>query len=172
MPAVKWSRDLAAAARRATRSIFVTVCSASWLPALSRSRLCPPPHGVESLECFGSARLLLELPSGSPMMAAPSSGSSLPKLPTYEELQAERDLKESFAQLVTDHEDIQGLFKKVASQLEATPELGEDHELTNEWDRLFKVCRSAVTFDYLLIEHLSETQEAIQRFTVECESMC
>lgn len=61
------------------------------------------------------------------------------RLPSYEELQAERDLKDSFAQLARDHEDIQGLFKSVSSQLETTPQIGEDNELSKEWDQLFKV---------------------------------
>lgn len=64
---------------------------------------------------------------------------SPPHLPTYEELQTERTLKDSFAQLARDHEDIQGLFKNVAKHLETTPEIGEDHALSKEWDRLFKV---------------------------------
>ena len=78
------------------------------------------------------------------MMAAPSSsepfsGPSM-RLPSYEELQAERDLKETFAHLEKDHEDIQGLFKKVATELETTPQIGEEHELTQEWNQLYKVC--------------------------------
>lgn len=60
--------------------------------------------------------------------------------PSYESLQAERDLKESFAQLSRDHEEIQGLFKKVAAQLESTPKIGDEHELCREWNALFKVC--------------------------------
>ncbi len=66
-------------------------------------------------------------------------GSTLSKLPSYEELQAERDLKQSFASLSRDHEDIQQLFKSVASKLETTPKIGEDNELCKEWDQLAKV---------------------------------
>ncbi|THG94362.1 hypothetical protein EW026_g7097 [Hermanssonia centrifuga] len=65
-------------------------------------------------------------------------GSTLFKLPSYEELQAERDLKQSFASLSRDHEDIQQLFKSVASKLETTPKIGEDNELCKEWDQLAK----------------------------------
>ena len=72
-------------------------------------------------------------------MADVAPPRSPPHLPTYEELQTERSLKESFAQLARDHEDIQGLFKNVAKHLETTPEIGENHELSKEWDRMFKV---------------------------------
>lgn len=68
-----------------------------------------------------------------------SAGPSHARLPTYEELQAEKDLKESFAQLSRDHDEIRHLFKSVANQLETTPRIGEDHELCMEWDGLFKV---------------------------------
>lgn len=61
------------------------------------------------------------------------------QLPSYEDLQAERDLKGSFAQLLKDHEEIQRLFKSVSSQLETTPKIGEDHDLCREWNALFKV---------------------------------
>lgn len=64
----------------------------------------------------------------------------LSRPPSYEELQAERDLKGSFVQLLKDHEEIQRLFKSVASQLETTPKIGEDHDLCREWNTLFKVC--------------------------------
>lgn len=68
-----------------------------------------------------------------------AASSSLTPLPTYEDLQAERALKGSFAQLLQDHEEIQRLFKSVAAQLETTPKIGEDHDLTREWNALFKV---------------------------------
>ena len=70
----------------------------------------------------------------------PAAGLSELRLPTYEELQAERDLKAQFAQLAKDHEEIQRLFKSVAGQLATTPKIGEDHELCREWNGLFKVC--------------------------------
>ena len=71
-----------------------------------------------------------------PISLEPSSHA---KLPSYDELQAERELKETFAHLEKDHEDLQELFKKVATQLETTPQIGEEHELTKEWDQMFKV---------------------------------
>ncbi|KAI0798560.1 hypothetical protein BC629DRAFT_229941 [Irpex lacteus] len=58
--------------------------------------------------------------------------------PSYEDLQAERDLKGSFAQLLNDHEEIQRLFKSVAAQLDTTPKIGEDHDLSREWHQLQK----------------------------------
>ncbi|KAI0339948.1 hypothetical protein BDW22DRAFT_1361006 [Trametopsis cervina] len=61
-----------------------------------------------------------------------------PPPPRYEDLQAERDLKGSFAQLLKDHEEIQRLFKSVSAQLESTPQIGEDHALSREWEQLFK----------------------------------
>ena len=73
------------------------------------------------------------------MSSEPPVTPSLAQLPTYEELQAERDLKGSFAQLLKDHEEIQRLFKSVASQLETTPKIGQDHDLTREWNTLYKV---------------------------------
>ena len=42
------------------------------------------------------------------------------KLPSYEEIQAERELKETFAHLEKDHEDLQELFKKVATDRKST----------------------------------------------------
>ncbi|KIP06999.1 hypothetical protein PHLGIDRAFT_35691 [Phlebiopsis gigantea 11061_1 CR5-6] len=68
----------------------------------------------------------------------PVTGFSEARLPTYEELQAERDLKSQFAQLAKDHDEIQRLFKSVAGQLATTPKIGEDHELCAEWDALYK----------------------------------
>ena len=61
------------------------------------------------------------------------------RLPSYDELRAEHALKESFAQLARDHDEIQRLFKSVAAQLETTPRIGEEHALCAEWDALFKV---------------------------------
>jgi len=67
-----------------------------------------------------------------------SASSSQPQLPSYDDIQAERDLKESFVHLLKDHEEIQRLFKSVAAQLETTPKIGEDHDLCREWNQLFK----------------------------------
>ena len=61
------------------------------------------------------------------------------RLPSYDELQAERDLKETFAQLEKDHEDLQGLFRKVSIELETSQQIGEEHQLAKEWDQLSKV---------------------------------
>ena len=72
-------------------------------------------------------------------MPAEASTSSSNQLPSYEDIQAERDLKESFAQLLKDHEEIQRLFKSVATQLDTTPKIGGEHELTTEWHHLAKV---------------------------------
>jgi hypothetical protein len=73
-------------------------------------------------------------------MSAEISNNTSAQPPTYEELQAERDLKVSFAQLLKDHEEIQRLFKSVSAQLESTPKIGEDHDLTREWNQLHKAC--------------------------------
>ena len=96
------------------------------------------------------------------------------KLPSYEEIQAERELKETFAHLEKDHEDLQELFKKVATQLETTPQIGEDHELTKEWDQMFKV-RSAYAYSLTVRSGVNadqynpEAQEAVQGFAAECK---
>ncbi|KAI0084928.1 hypothetical protein BDY19DRAFT_968876 [Irpex rosettiformis] len=71
------------------------------------------------------------------MPAEGSTGSSN-QPPSYEDLQAERDLKESFAQLLKDHEEIQRLFKFVSAQLDTTPKIGDDHDLSREWHLLTK----------------------------------
>ncbi|THH29274.1 hypothetical protein EUX98_g4928 [Antrodiella citrinella] len=57
-------------------------------------------------------------------------------LPTYEEIRAERTLKDAFSKLVKDHEEIKNLFVSVAAELEATPKIGKDHELCREWNGL------------------------------------
>ena len=68
-----------------------------------------------------------------------SAGPSHTRLPTYDELRAEQELKESFAQLGRDHDEIGRLFRGVAAQLESTERIGEEHALCAEWDRMFKV---------------------------------
>ncbi len=70
---------------------------------------------------------------------ASSSSTSSEKLPSYEELRAERNLKETFGKLVIDHEEIQKLFISVAAELEATPKIGEGHALCKEWNDLRQV---------------------------------
>ncbi|TBU31626.1 hypothetical protein BD311DRAFT_716262 [Dichomitus squalens] len=61
-------------------------------------------------------------------------------LPTYSEIQAHyrarAELKQNFATLINDQRDIQELFKTVAAELDATPEVGEKHALSDEWNRL------------------------------------
>ncbi|GJE92795.1 hypothetical protein PsYK624_089520 [Phanerochaete sordida] len=64
--------------------------------------------------------------------------TSLQKLPSYDDVQREHDLKASFAHVTRDHEEIQKLFTRVAAQLESTPKIGEDHELTMEWEGLLR----------------------------------
>ncbi|EKM54748.1 uncharacterized protein PHACADRAFT_258791 [Phanerochaete carnosa HHB-10118-sp] len=59
-------------------------------------------------------------------------------LPSYDDVQREHDLRASFAHLTRDHEEIQKLFKSVAGQLESTPQIGEEHDLAQEWDALMK----------------------------------
>lgn len=77
---------------------------------------------------------------------ASTSSTSSEKLPTYEELRAERTLKETFGKLVVDHEEIQKLFVSVAGELESTQKIGESHPLCKEWNDLRKV----LTVDILL----------------------
>ena len=60
-------------------------------------------------------------------------------LPSYEEIRAERTLKDAFSKLVKDHEEIQKLFISVAAELEATEKIGKDHELCKEWNGLRQV---------------------------------
>ncbi|KAI8993973.1 hypothetical protein BD414DRAFT_269019 [Trametes punicea] len=63
-----------------------------------------------------------------------------PGLPSYSDVQAAQrsraELKQSFMTLTNDQLDIQELFKSVAAQLESTPEIGEQHPLSNEWNEL------------------------------------
>jgi len=66
------------------------------------------------------------------------SGQRSTRLPSYDDVQREHDLKASFAHLTRDHEEIQKLFKNVAAQLESTPKMGEEHELAREWDSLLR----------------------------------
>lgn len=75
-----------------------------------------------------------EKPSAEPLTQQPSE-----KLPTYEEIRAERTLKDAFSKLVKDHDEIQKLFVSVAAELEATPKIGKDHHLCSEWNTLRKV---------------------------------
>lgn len=63
----------------------------------------------------------------------------LEELPTYEEIRAERTLKDAFSKLVKDHDEIKKLFVSVAAELEATPKIGKDHELCEEWNGLRQV---------------------------------
>lgn len=94
-----------------------------------------------------------------------------PPPPRYEDLQAERDLKGSFAQLLKDHEEIQRLFKSVSAQLESTPQIGEDHALSREWEQLFKVnCRSYKRIT-ILLKILVEAPKAVSRLAIERKPM-
>ena len=67
------------------------------------------------------------------------------QLPSYDDLDAQAahsarsQLKKSFENLKHDHLDIQELFRTVAGQLEATPEIGEEHPLVEEWNTLRQV---------------------------------
>ena len=65
-------------------------------------------------------------------------------LPTYSDVQAHyrarAELKQNFSTLINDQQDIQELFKTVAAELEATPEIGDAHELSHEWNQLRQVC--------------------------------
>ena len=66
-----------------------------------------------------------------------------PSLPTYSEIQAHyrarAELKQNFVTLINDQRDIQELFKTVAAELEATPEIGDKHALSDEWNKLRQV---------------------------------
>ncbi|TFY54288.1 hypothetical protein EVJ58_g8949 [Rhodofomes roseus] len=55
--------------------------------------------------------------------------------PPYTNDNAE-ELKKCFATLLNDQQEIQKLFKSVAGQLETTPQIGEHHPLTEEWNTL------------------------------------
>lgn len=80
----------------------------------------------------------------------PASSS---RLPSYDDVQREHDLKASFAHLTRDHEEIQKLFKSVAAQLESTPKIGDEHELCMEWDTLFKVSSHSLRWQVCLGAH-------------------
>lgn len=97
------------------------------------------------------------LPRTPPESPIDPSSSSHARLPTYEELQAERELKESFAQLSKDHAEIQALFRSVAAQLEGTPKIGAEHSLAYEWDALFKVRASSGSAERRLNERHRNT---------------
>lgn len=75
-----------------------------------------------------------EKPGPSLLASQPSA-----ELPTYEEIRAERTLKDAFSKLVKDHEEIQTLFVSVAAELEATQKIGKDHDLCKEWNGLRQV---------------------------------
>ncbi|OSD07028.1 hypothetical protein PYCCODRAFT_1431206 [Trametes coccinea BRFM310] len=61
-------------------------------------------------------------------------------LPSYSDVQAAQrarlELKQNFVTLTNDQLDIQELFRSVAAQLESTPEIGEQHPLSTEWNEL------------------------------------
>ncbi|CAL1706140.1 unnamed protein product [Somion occarium] len=67
-----------------------------------------------------------------------SESPSSEQPPSYEQLRAERNLKETFAKIVNDQLEIQKLFISVASKLETTPNIGEGHALCDEWNELRK----------------------------------
>ncbi|EPT04714.1 hypothetical protein FOMPIDRAFT_1157042 [Fomitopsis schrenkii] len=62
-----------------------------------------------------------------------SSGRTPP--PPYTNDNAE-ELKRCFSTLLNDQQEIQELFKSVAGHLETTPQIGEHHVLTEEWNTL------------------------------------
>lgn len=74
-----------------------------------------------------------------PLNGAATTPSVGDELPSYEQLRAERNLKESFARVVQDQQEIQKLFTSVAAKLETTPNIGEGHALCTEWDGLRRV---------------------------------
>ncbi|CDO69161.1 hypothetical protein BN946_scf185042.g63 [Trametes cinnabarina] len=61
-------------------------------------------------------------------------------LPSYNDVRAaqraRQELKQNFVTLTNDQLDIQELFRSVAAQLESTPEIGEQHPLSTEWNEL------------------------------------
>ena len=63
--------------------------------------------------------------------------------PSYSDVQAAQrarmELKQNFVTLMNDQLDIQDLFRSVAGQLESTPEIGEGHEIAEEWNSLRQV---------------------------------
>ncbi|TCD65343.1 hypothetical protein EIP91_002781 [Steccherinum ochraceum] len=78
------------------------------------------------------------MPARTSEKTAPGPIASQPSesLPSYEEIRAERSLKDAFSKLVKDHDEIQRLFISVAAELEATEKIGKDHELCKEWNIL------------------------------------
>ena len=68
-----------------------------------------------------------------------TSRNAVDEPPSYEELRAERTLKESFAKVVQDQQEIQQLFTSVSAKLETTPNIGAGHALCTEWDGLRRV---------------------------------
>ena len=55
---------------------------------------------------------------------------------------AREDLKQKFATLVKDQRDIQDIFRSIAAELRATPEIGDRHPLVEEWEALREVSTS------------------------------
>ena len=66
--------------------------------------------------------------------------------PSYNDDMARAELKRKFTALVKDQQDIQELFKTIARELQATPEIGDKHPLLNEWEALREVRTSCVCF--------------------------
>lgn len=67
-----------------------------------------------------------------------SGSSARTPPPPYTNDNAE-ELKRCFSTLLNDQQEILGLFKSVAGHLETTPQLGEHHILTEEWNTLRQV---------------------------------
>ena len=59
--------------------------------------------------------------------------------PSYNDDMARAELKRKFTTLVKDQQDIQELFKTIARELQATPEIGDKHALSDEWNKLRQV---------------------------------
>jgi len=70
------------------------------------------------------------------MSGSNTSGSSPPPYDAIFGSRNAAELRGSFATLVNDQVQIQQLFKSVAGQLETTPQIGENHPLAEEWNRL------------------------------------
>ncbi|KAH9932453.1 uncharacterized protein B0H18DRAFT_985585 [Fomitopsis serialis] len=64
-----------------------------------------------------------------------SGSSARTPPPPYRNDNAE-ELKRCFATLLSDQQEIQNLFKSVSGELETTPQIGEHHPLTEEWNTL------------------------------------
>ncbi|KAK7692178.1 hypothetical protein QCA50_003799 [Cerrena zonata] len=60
------------------------------------------------------------------------------ELPSYQQLHMEQDLKQTFTQLILDHQEIQRLFSSVSATLANTPHVGAGHDLYIVWDCLWK----------------------------------